>query len=91
MRIVGAMKPEPVRDEEIAVFQQVCVTDRMIGPYDYFTEGTWVEVVRGPLAGLRGQLVRRGKQHGLVIRASLIQQAALIHIGADEVVPTRAT
>lgn len=88
---MGAMKPEPIPDEEIAVFQQVCVTDRTIGPYDYLTEGRWVEVIHGPLAGLRGQLVRRGKQHGLVIRASLIQQAALIHIGADEVVPIQVT
>jgi hypothetical protein len=57
----------------------------MMEQWDHFTDGAWVEVVQGPLAGLRGQLVRREKQHGLVIRVSLIQQAALIHIKADEV------
>lgn len=87
VRIVGVSKPEPIQAEEIAALQQVCSADRMMEPCDYFTEGTWVEVVCGPLAGLRGQLVRRTKQHGLVIRASLIQQAALIHIEADEVSP----
>jgi transcription termination/antitermination protein NusG len=86
-RIVGIMKPEPIADEEIAVFQQVTSADRPIEPCHYFIEGTWVEVIRGPLTGLRGQFVRRTKHDGLVIRASLIQQAALIHIGADEVVP----
>jgi transcriptional antiterminator NusG len=85
-RIVGIMKPEPIQDEEIAALQRVVSTDCTVEPCDYFVEGTWVEVVQGPLAGLRGQFVRRTKQHGLVIRASLIQQAALIHIEADEVV-----
>jgi transcription antitermination factor NusG len=86
-RIVGILKPEPIADEEIAALQQVASADRPIEPCDYFIEGTWVEVTQGPLAGLRGQFVRRTKHHGLVIRASLIQQAALIHIGTDEVLP----
>lgn len=85
-RIVGIVKPEPLQDEEIAALQQVASVDRPIEPCEYFVEGTWVEVVQGPLIGLRGQFVRQTKHHGLVIRASLIQQAALVHIGADEVV-----
>jgi hypothetical protein len=80
------LKAEPIRDEEIAALRQVASANCTIEPCDYFIEGTWVEVVQGPLAGLRGQFVRRMKHHGLVIRASLIQQAVLIHIGADEVV-----
>ncbi|MFO0699179.1 MAG: transcription termination/antitermination NusG family protein [Nitrospira sp.] len=86
-RIVGATKPEPIAAEEIAAFQQLSVVDRMTEPCDHLIEGTWVEVIQGPLIGLRGQLVRRNKQHGLVIRVSLIQQAALVHIEADEVAP----
>ncbi|MBX3325299.1 MAG: UpxY family transcription antiterminator [Nitrospira sp.] len=89
VRIVGALKPEPIREEEIAVFRQVCASDRSIDPCDYFVEGRWVEVVRGPLAGLRGQFISQTKHHGVVIRASFIQQAALIHIGADEVAPAQ--
>lgn len=86
VRIVGALNPEPIQDQEIAALQQVATADRTIEPCEYFAEGTLVEVIRGPLAGLRGQFVRQTKHHGLVIRASLIQQAALIHIEADEVV-----
>lgn len=85
-RIVGIVKPEPIQDEEIAALQQVASADCMIEPCEYFLEGMWVEVIRGPLVGLRGQFVRRANHQGVVIRASLIQQAALIHIGADEVV-----
>ncbi len=86
-RIVGATKPEPIAAEEIAAFHQLSLVDRMMEPCDYLIEGAWVEVIQGPLTGLRGQFVRRNKQHGLVIRVSLIQQAALVHIEADEVSP----
>ena len=89
VRIVGAVRPEPIPTEEIAVLQQVSSVNPVMEPCDYLTEGTWVEVIRGPLVGLRGQLVRRMNHHGLVIRASLLQRAALIHIGTDEVAPVR--
>lgn len=89
VRIVGTLRPEPIPAEEIAVLQQVSSVNPMMEPCDYLTEGAWVEVIRGPLVGLRGQLVRRANHHGLVIRASLLQQAALIHIGIDEVVPVQ--
>ena len=84
-RIVGTTRPEPIPAEEIAAFQRLSCVDRMVEPCDYLSEGAWVEVVQGPFMGLRGQLVRRKKHHGLVIRATLIQQAALVHIEADEV------
>jgi transcription termination/antitermination protein NusG len=86
-RIVGIAKPEPVGGDEIAALQRVASAECPIEPCEYYVEGTWVEVIRGPLVGLRGQFVRQTKHHGLVIRASLIQQAALIHIEADEVAP----
>lgn len=85
VRIVGVVKPEPISDEELLALQRLACTDRLVEAHDYFTEGTWVEVIRGPLTGLRGQLVRKNKQHGLIIRTHLIQQAALVHIDADEV------
>jgi len=89
VRIVGTVSPEPIPAEEIAVLQQVSSVNLMMEPCDFLTEGVWVEVIRGPLVGLRGQLVRRASHHGLVIRASLLQQAALIHIGTDEVAPAQ--
>lgn len=89
VRIVGTLRPEPIPAEEIAVLQRVSSVNPMMEPCDYLTQGAWVEVIRGPLAGLRGQLVRRMNHHGLVIRASLLQQAALIHIATDEVAPVR--
>ncbi len=86
IRLVGTPKPEPIPVEEISAIQQACSVNRIIEPCDYLTEGSWVEVIRGPLTGLRGQLVRKSNHHAIVIRTHLIQQAALVHIEADEVV-----
>jgi transcription antitermination factor NusG len=90
VRIIGATRPEPIPDEELAAIQQLSASRRHTEPCSYFVEGAWVQVIRGPLAGIRGQLVRKGKHDGLVIRAHLIQQAALVHIDRDEVMPAPA-
>ncbi len=89
VRIVGTLEPEPIPTEEIAVLQQVSLTNSVMEPYDYLTEGAWVELKQGPLVGLRGQFVRRVGHDGLVIRSSLLQQAVLIHIGSGEVAPVQ--
>ena len=88
-RIVGIVRPEPIPAEEIAVLQQVSSVNPLMEPCDYFIEGAWVEVIRGPLVGLRGQLVRRASHDGLVIRASLLQRAVLIRIETDDVAPAQ--
>lgn len=46
-----------------------------------------VEVTRGPLEGIRGILLRKGKRHRGVIAVHLIQKAAAVEIDADAVVP----
>jgi transcription termination/antitermination protein NusG len=90
VRIVGSTRPEPISDEDLAAIQRLSESQRHTEPYAYFVEGAWVQVIRGPLAGLRGQLVRKGQHDCLVIRARLIQQAALVHIEMDEVMPVPA-
>ncbi len=86
IRIVGCLNPEPIPEEELTAIQKLCASQRHTESCEYFIEGAWVRVVRGPLAGIRGQLVRKGSHNCLVIRAHLIQQAALVHIDTNEVV-----
>jgi transcription antitermination factor NusG len=83
--IVGCAHPEAVPDDEIEALRKICISQRHAEPADYFVEGAWVEVVRGPLAGIRGQMIRKANHDCLVIRAHLIQQAASIHIEMSEV------
>jgi hypothetical protein len=46
-----------------------------------------VEVSRGPLAGVRGRLVRKDRRARLVIAIHLIRQAAAVEIDAADVRP----
>jgi hypothetical protein len=46
-----------------------------------------VEVVRGPLAGVRGILVRKGRHARLVVAIHLIQQAASVELDSADVRP----
>lgn len=89
VRIVGSVMPEAIPDEELAVIRQVAESERSLEPHNYFTEGKWVEVIQGPLKGLRGQLVRKANHDCLVIRVHLLQQAATVHIDIREVVPVQ--
>ena len=46
-----------------------------------------VEVVRGSLQGVQWILLRKEKRHRLVLGVRLIQQAAAVEIGVNDVVP----
>lgn len=87
--IVGARAPEAIPLAELDAIRALSASERLVEHHDYYAEGTWVEVVKGPLIGLRGQFVRRDGHHMIVVRVNLIQQAAAIHIRADEVVPLK--
>jgi len=85
--IVGITGPQAIPVEEMDALKMVAGSHRSCDTHTYLTEGSWVEVVRGPLMGLRGQLVRKAGQHCIVIRVHLIQQAASVHIDVSEVTP----
>ena len=86
--IVGAgHNPESIADEEIAALRSLMTS---VLPYDshpYLHEGMMVEVIRGPLQGVRGILLRKEKGHRLVLGVRLIQQAVAVDIDANGVVP----
>lgn len=77
--------PDP--DQEIEALKALLTS---VLPYDshpYLHEGMQVEVVRGPLQGVHGILLRKEKRHRLVIGVRLIQQAAAVEIDIRDVLP----
>jgi len=93
--IIGEIPSDEELKNRLAVYTfrmcveaiKVLITSTL--PYDshpYLREGMSVEVVRGPLEGLRGVLLRKDKRHRLVISVHLIQQAASVEIDAGDVV-----
>jgi transcription termination/antitermination protein NusG len=85
--IVGSgQRPEPIPDEEITAIQTLMASVLPYDPHPYLQEGMLVEVIRGPLQGIRGMLLRKDKRHRLVIGVRLIQQAAAVEIDTGDVV-----
>jgi len=87
-QIVGRQNaPEPVRDEEIDALKKLMGSTLSYDAHPYLHEGMAVEVIRGPLEGVRGVLLRKEKRYRLVISVHLIKQAAVVEIDAADVVP----
>jgi len=87
LEIIGSGdQPEPVLDEEIAGLKRLMTNVLPYDAYPYLHEGMRVEVVRGPLQGIRGILLRKEKAYRLIIGIQLIKQAVTIAVDVNDVV-----
>ncbi len=82
--------PAQVPEEEIAAVRTLVTSVLPIDPHPYLTAGMEVEVIRGPLEGVRGVLIRKGRHARLVVAVHLIQQAASVELDADDVCPVHS-
>lgn len=80
-------RPEPVTEGEIQGLQCLVVSRFQYNPHPFLEEGMEVEVVRGPLAGVRGRLLRKDRSTRLVLGVRLIHQAAVVEIHPADIVP----
>ena len=78
-------RAEPVPDAEIEAIQRLTATTLQYDPHPFLAEGMEVEVVRGPLAGVRGKLLRKDRVAKLVLAVTLIRQAAVVEIHPADV------
>ena len=75
----------PVSYDEIGAIRRLVESTLPYDPHPYLKAGMEVEVIRGPLAGLRGILIRKGTRARLVIGVTLIHQAASVEMDALDV------
>ena len=88
VQIVGNPEgPLSVPDAEIESVRRLVTSTLPYDPHPYLEEGRLVEVIRGPLKGLEGVLVRKGARARFVIRITLIHQAASVELDAHDVRP----
>jgi transcription antitermination factor NusG len=88
VQILGTQDgPVPVPDPEIEAVRRLVTSTLPYDPHPYLQEGMLVEVVRGPLAGLQGVLLRKGARARLVIGVRLIRQGASVELDALDVRP----
>lgn len=75
----------PVDDAEIDAVRRLINSLLPYDPHPFLTEGMEVEVVRGPLKGIRGRLLRKDRSTRLVLAVTLIHQAAVVEIHPADV------
>jgi transcription antitermination factor NusG len=81
---VGGL-PNPVPEEQIAAIRRFLENSLSADPYPYIQVGTQVEVVSGPLTGIRGMLVEKRGRFRFVLQVDLIRQAISVEIDASDI------
>jgi transcription termination/antitermination protein NusG len=76
-----------IEEHEIEAIRRVVSAHLRYDSCPLIHEGMMVEVVSGPLSGVRGSLVRKGNKDRLVLAVDLIGQAVSVEIDASDVEP----
>jgi len=80
-------EPARVPDDQIEGIRQLVTSELQYDPCPFVHEGTIVEVVRGPLKGLSGRLVRKGPHAHFVLSVESVSQSVSVEIAATDVAP----
>jgi transcription termination/antitermination protein NusG len=80
-------QPEWIPEAEITAIRTLVGSKLHYDPHPFLTEGAEVEVVRGPLRGTRGHLMRKDRTVRVVLSVSLIRQSVSVEIPAADVTP----
>jgi transcription antitermination factor NusG len=75
----------PVMDQEqftadLAQVRLLMDADVPLMPETHLPPGTAVEIIAGPLTGLEGKIIKRGRQHTFVLEVRLLQQGVSVDI-----------
>jgi transcription elongation factor/antiterminator RfaH len=79
--------PAPVNDSEIEALSSSLGRGAKAEPHPYLQRGRRVRVVRGPLAGTEGILVRRKERFRLVLSIDLIMRSVMVDVDEADVEP----
>lgn len=87
-RLVGfGNLPAPLADTEIDALRNGLQGQIKMQPHPYLCEGQRLRIMRGPLAGMDGILLRRKGQLRLVLSLDLIMRSAIVDVDAADICP----
>jgi len=90
VRIIGFNgEPVSIPGPEVQAVKQLVFSTLPYDPYPYIVKGNRVEIVRGPLRGLQGNLVEKKGALRFILSIDLIQQAVACEVDACDVVKIR--
>ena len=79
--------PAPLPQEDILAIQNCLSHGFQIEPHPYLRAGQHMQVMRGPLQGLEGVIVRRKNGSRFVLSFDLLQRAVAIEMNAMDLQP----
>jgi transcriptional antiterminator NusG len=83
--------PLPVPRYQIENLKKMLDSPEHLGLHPYLKEGDWVRVIRGPLSGCIGILIRQKPNKGrLVVSVDLIKKSVSIELDTEDVEPCSA-
>ena len=77
--------PEAIPCEEIDALKRLTKSGLYYEAAEFLSAGDFVEIIRGPLAGIRGTLGRRDGSHCVIIGVHMIQQGATVKVEMGDV------
>ena len=78
-------RPATIPEREIESVRTLVESELRFDPCPLVREGDLVEVVRGPLRGVVGRLIRKGSHARLVLSVGLIGQGVTVEVDAADV------
>jgi transcription antitermination factor NusG len=76
--------PDPERLEaDLVGVHRVMLSGMPVSLVEQLPPGTPVEIISGPLAGLSGKVVRKGKRLTFIVEVAFLQQGARVEIDAS--------
>lgn len=88
VRLVGFNgQPAALADEEIEALKKGLACSLRAQPHPYLTVGRRVRVVRGPLEGMQGILLRKKNLTRVVLSLDLIMRSVAVEIDPSELTP----
>jgi transcription antitermination factor NusG len=76
-----------VPDEQVAALRQLVMHDLKYDPCPLLREGALVEIVAGPLTGIRGKLLRKDvARASVILSVDTIGQAVRVEVSASDLV-----
>ncbi len=84
--------PLPIPDYQIDSLKTVLGSSQPLAVHDYFKEGDRVQVIRGPMCGCIGILLRHNPKKGrLLVSIDIIQRSVSVELDTEDVEPLGPT
>ena len=82
-----AVKDQDQLRADLARIYQLMISGAPLSPEERIQPGTWVEITSGPLEGLQGKVIRRGKHLRFFVEVHFLQQGASVEIDGSMIRP----